>query len=234
MLLNSLKVILGIAAILAVIAFGLFFPMEESVKDDAFRAASHEFSYESFSTGASELKLEEIVNLHTVYSSKDDIRSGRFKYREGLNSWRFTTPIDWGKPHDTPDVRRVIERLVMMDPFLRSYAETGSAEDFRQAVFFLLDWQSFYQDGHKVTAHTWDVDAAKARTVRLAYVLSEINRNRESLPENPTIRLMELADFHVQRVVDPVYGLAQDEILTTPEFSTLCNVLPLPACETQS
>lgn len=228
------KALFVFVAVLGVIALGLFWPTEDNVQDDAFEMVEHTLSYDDFRESSPRLILEETIPLHTIYSTKADISAGRFQYRENYSAWRFTTPIDWSKPHEEADVRRVIQRIALADPFLRSYAETGDANDFKQAVFFLLDWQAFYQDGNKITPHSWDMDSAQARGARLAYVLSEINRDRDLLSHDGAINLMRLADFHVQRVVNPVYGAQQDIILDTPEFRALCGVVELPACSTEN
>ena len=229
---NALKLLLAVAAVMAVIFAGLFWPAENEAEPDPFEMAEHTLSYDNFRDAMPEMALEDIVPLHTVYSRMDDIRSGRFQYRENYFAWRFTAPIDWRKTHEELDVRRVIQRVAMADPFLRSYATTGQAGDFRQAVFFLLDWQKFYQEARQTTVHAWDIDAARGRAARLAFVLSEINRDRTLLPRAASIKVMHLADFHVQRMVDPVYGAGQDTILDTPEFAALCKAVKLPDCNT--
>ena len=103
-------------------------------------------------------------------------------------------------------------------------------EDFRQAAFFFLDWQNFHQKSRKISPYAWDEKAAKGRAIRLAYILSMSNADRSLLEDNAVFSLMQLADFHVQRVTDPVYGAPYDMILSTPEFKALCTVVDLSAC----
>ncbi len=232
---NIIKACLALAAIFAVIALGLFWPTDDAVSPDPFAMRSDAGAQPpTLNPPGERPSLESAVPLETVYSSMADIRSGRFKYRAEDNSWRFTIPIDWGKPHDMRDVNQVIQRLAFADPFLRSYAQAGNIEDFQQAAFFLLDWQSYYQDGRQTTPYAWDVDAAEGRAARLAYILREISAQPNLLSENGTNSLLKLADFHVQRMTDPVYGQQQDTILKTPAFIALCGAVQLSSCTTSN
>ncbi len=225
---------LALCAIFAVITLGLFWPSETVSTKDPFVMTEHSFSYDDFLKPRTEQGLSDLIYFHDIQSTMDDLRSGGFQYRQDDIIWRFTVPIDWAKPHTSLDAQRIIQHLVFSDPFLQSYLETKDVDDFRQAAFFLLNWQTFYQTGRRVTPYSWDAAAVRARAVRLAYILSEVNRDHTLLSRDVALSLMRLADFHVQRVTNPVYervsGAEQTTILQTPEFNALCQTVNIPAC----
>lgn len=228
-----LKALLTITAPVILIAVGLLWPIEETSGVDAFRPVGITGDLSALGEVGPAAELSDAISaLHPSANSLEDIRSGRYKYREDDLPWTFSVPIDWGKPPNELATRRVLQRFAMADPFLASYAETGSVEDFRQAAFFMLDWQTYYQTGQKLTEHSWDEDAVLARAERLAYVLSRIEHEPSLLNEDGTRSLISLADFHIQRASDSVYGTSPDTILDTSEFQKLCQVLDgLPACQ---
>lgn len=230
-MLNFLKAFLAFAAIIAVIALGLFWPSEDPVKEDEFVPSLEMPTLAAFTAVNPDFQLSDIVRLQSVHSSRDELRAGRFKYRPDDIVWTFTTPVDWSKRADALEVRRVLQRVAIADPFLKSYDETGDKEDFKQAAFFFLDWQSYFQTGHKVTEHAWDVDAVEGRVGRLAYILSEVNKNRDLLPKDDILRLINLVDYHIQRALDPVYGAEQNLSAQTAAFKAACRVVSeLPSC----
>lgn len=230
---NGLRAFLTLLAVICVIALGLFWPAGNYAKEDGYRPDLVTPTMTAFTDNNPDFTLSNVTRLQKIESSTDELRAGGFKYRPQDLVWTFTVPVDWGKRADALEVRRVIERLTLVDPFLRSYEKTGNADDFRQAVFFFTDWQSFYQTGQKYTDHTWDVDAVEGRMSRLAFILSEINRVPGLLPDNETLRLIKLADFHIQRASDPVYGAQQNLSVDTSAFKAVCRVLArLTSCET--
>ena len=181
------------------------------------------------------LSLFDSVNLHNVYSSADEIRGGRFKFSEDSVSWRFVPPINWANMPAEPEVARVIQKWAMIDPFLEFFDETRDPAAIDQAIFFMLDWQGFHQRGRKITKHAWDEDAVRERVSRLAYVLSMIEIHPELTSKNYSGDLIGLADFHIQRSINPDFGLGSKQIFNMEEFRTLCQVLDaLPSCQMES
>lgn len=229
---NILKFGIGIAVLIALIALGLIWPTEKTYEEDLFVPGPIPGMLSSFGMPKLDVELADVVtNLHETESTREEIRSGKFKYRRDDLPWTFSVPIDWGKPPNELAVRRVLQRFVLADPFLKSYDETGNVEDFQQAAFFMLDWQAYYQTQRRTTTHSWDEDAVLARTERLAYVLARLERHPKLLNEDGTRSLIRLADFHIQRVTDPEFGMSQDTILQTHAFRALCDTLDdLTAC----
>lgn len=228
---NLIKALTALLLIGGLLALGLLLPSDDTVEGDPFEAEMIRQSLDGLGELGSMLDLREIVQIHPIHSSREDILSGRFKYREDDVSWRFTTPINWGTSHNDLEVRRVIARVALADPFLQNYFKTGNAQDFRQAAFFFLDWKAYYQDGRQITPHAWESDAVQARAARLAYILNQAAFDPTLLSERDTQSLIGLADFHLQRVVHAVHGVEQDTILQTPAFQALCETLDgLPNC----
>lgn len=228
---NLIKACVALLLIAGMIAFGLLLPSDDTVDGDPFKAEFIRQSLDGLGELGSMLDLREVVDIHTVHSSREELLRGRFKYREDDISWRFTTPLNWGAPHNNSDVRRVLARVVLADPFLQNYFETGNAQDFKQAAFFFLDWKTYHMDKRQLTPHAWDSDAAQARAARLAYILNQAAFDPTLLSDRDTQSLIGLADFHIQRVTDPVHGIEQDTILHTPGFKALCETLDgLPNC----
>ncbi len=223
-----LKAILFFAAIIGVIVLGLFWPSEDASTPDTLAPAGITDDMSAFGVISPPLPLE-TVKLHTVYSTLDAILDGRFQYREGDIAWTFTIPIDWGKPPDGLETRRVVQRLAMADPFLKAFDETGDKAAFRQAAFFMLDWQRFHQTGRRVTPHSWDLDAAEGRMNRLAFMLSAIENDPALLATDNTRSLIALADFHLRRLASPDYIETEYtsgiDFPQNPSVQTLCRVL---------
>jgi len=228
---NLFKALAALFLIGGLIALGLLLPSDDTVDGDPFEAEMIRQSLDGLGELGSMLDLRETVAIHPIHSSREEILKGRFKYRENDVSWRFTTPINWGSPHGDLEVRRVIARVALADPFLQNYFETGSAQDFRQAAFFFLDWKAYHQDKRQLTPHAWDSDAIQARVARLAYILNQAAFDPTLLNDRDTQSLIGLADFHIQRVIHPMHGVEQETILQTPAFQALCETLDgLPSC----
>lgn len=227
---NILKAIFALVLIIGVIVFGLFWPAQDAVKDDLFAMTESRYSYDLFPSTEPQPDFSKVLMWQTLASTKEQIRKGDFKFQNGQSLWHFTIPIDWAKPHEAKIAQQLFQYVVIADPFLESYQASGDIEDFRQAAFFFLDWQNFHQKSRKISPYAWDEKAAKGRAIRLAYILSMSNADRSLLEDNAVFSLMQLADFHVQRVTDPVYGAPYDMILSTPEFKALCTVVDLSAC----
>lgn len=232
---KALIALLILIGIIGMLAIGLWLPSDDTVAGDPFEPESVYYNADGLGDLGSTLDMREVINIHEVTSSREELLSGRFKLREEDLSWRFTVPINWGTPHGTIEVRRVLARVGLADPFLQSYFETGNVQDFRQAAFFFLDWQRYHQQDRQLTPHAWDSDAIQARVARLAYILNQAAFDPTLLSDRDTQSLIGLADFHIQRATDPVHGTEQSTILTTPAFTALCETLDgLPNCKPQA
>lgn len=222
---GALKFVIGILALIGLILIGLFLPPDETAEKDPFTPEPAIGLLTNLGNLEPPLALSTTIDINDVYSTREQIRSGKFQYTKASNPWTFTVPMDWGKLPTDRETRRVLQRFVIADPFLKSYAETGSAQDFQQAVFFMLDWQDFYQTRQHITEHAWDENSVLGRAKRLSYVLSQLETKPELLGETGTRALIRLADFHIQRAEDPEFGISQDTILQRPAFKRLCEVL---------
>lgn len=228
---NAVKFAIAILALIALIVIGVFLPSDDKVQKDLFVPGPITGLLSNFGEPSPALALAQSVDIHAVHSSIEELRDGKFQYKDNSLPWTFSVPIDWGKPPNDLESQRILQRLALADPFLLSYAETGNTQDFQQAAFFMLDWQAFHQTGKQITPNAWDEDAILGRMQRLDYILSQVKNNPELLSESGTRALIRLADFHIQRASDPEFGTSPDTILQTPAFISLCQTLNgLSAC----
>lgn len=217
--------------IAGLLALGLLLPSDDSVAGDPFEPEALYTSPDGFGKLNPPLAVVDFIAFHPVKSSREDILGGEFKYRSDDLSWRFSTPINWGAPHENIEVRRVLARIALADPFLEHYYNTGEAQSFKQAAFFFLDWQTYHQTERQLTPHAWDPDAVQARVKRLAFLLNHVEIDPTLLDKRSTANLVALADFHIQRETHPLYGAQYQTILQSPAFQALCETLDgLPRC----
>lgn len=225
------KIFLGLLAVMGIIVMALFWP-EDVPAPDPFKPVDVFNDINALGNAATPSTLFDTLKLHNVESSREDIQSGEFRYKQDFIPWRFTTPIDWNKSAVDIETRRVLQRWALSDPFLQAFEKDKQAGDINQAIFFALDWQDYHQRRGLLSPHAWDEDAVRARTTKLAYILSAIENGEVNSPPSTVQKLISLSDFHIQRVTDPEQGVNQATILDTPEFEGLCAVLDaLPNCQ---
>lgn len=230
---NYLKAFFALLVIAGLIAFGLLLPSDSKVEKDSFVPNDIVSNLEFIGPVGPEIPLETLVDVQTFQTPYSKILAGKIRLDNQYGEWEFTTPIDWASdPNFDEDWRNRLNSVVMADPFLQGYAQTKDNKVFREAVFFLLDWQLFYQLKKQTTDPAWRDSVVDARAARLAYVINERKLNTGLLTDPEFLRLVQLADFHVQRVQDetvtPVDGQGAKN---SDGIKALCEVLNrLPSC----
>jgi len=230
---NYLKAFFALLLIAGLIAFGLLLPSDSKVKKDRFVPNNIVSTLEFIGPVGPEIPLDTLVDIQTFQTPYSKILDGKIRLDNQYGEWEFTTPIDWASdPNFDEDWRNRLNSVVMADPFLYGYAQSQDNKTFREAVFFLFDWQLFYQLKGQTTDPAWRDPVVDARAARLAYVLNERKRHPGLLTDPEFLRLVQLADFHVQRVQDDsVMPEDGQEAKNSDGIRALCDILNrLPSC----
>ena len=92
-----------------------------------------------------------------------------------------------------------------MDYWMHEYEGDGSPAHLEAPIEIALDWYRFHVEEGKTSALQWYDHSTGVRASRLAFLLSFILSNKIEVSDADLVRLMHLADLHVQKLMDPEF-----------------------------
>lgn len=178
--------------------------------------------------------LATLTQASGSHMTVNDLNNGQYKLRSKGAVWDFALPIDWAAdPFDDLNWRYKLHSWAIIGPYLSAYEKNQDKAAFNRAVDIISDWQSFHQDAAQTTSVSWVDMVTGRRAARLAWAISEAEFNDDLITDKQLSDLIRLADFHVQRMLEPGYMADNNHgLYDALGLLALCEVLDeLFSCE---
>ena len=129
-----------------------------------------------------------------------------FRPRTVSPAWDSSLPIDWSAdPFQDINWQHRLHSWSSMDYWMHEYEEDGGAAHLEDPIDIALDWYRFHVVEGKTSALQWYDHSTGVRASRLAFLLSFILSNQIEVSDSDLVLLMDLADLHVQKLMDPEF-----------------------------
>ncbi len=113
-----------------------------------------------------------------------------------------------------------------MDYWMHEYEEDGDAAHLEDPIDIALDWYRFHVEEGKTSAFQWYDHSTGVRASRLAFLLSFILSNEIEVGDGDLVRLMDLADIHIQKLMDPGFLTPNNHgVFQLVGLDALCSVV---------
>ena len=121
-------------------------------------------------------------------------------------AWDSSLPLDWSAdPFQDINWQHRLHSWSNMDYWMHEYEADGSPAHLEAPIEIALDWYRFHVEEGKTSVFQWYDHSAGVRASRLAFLLSFVLSNEIEVSQSDLVRLMDLADLHVQKLMDPEF-----------------------------
>lgn len=153
--------------------------------------------------------------------------------REDLPRWPLKLPLKWNAdPFKDTNWRFQLHAWRMMDPLLLAWLETGDERYVTDSMALVRDWYAQHiADGLQSTYEWYDM-ATGIRAMKIAFLFDRALRQQFSLTDKDRRMLLELAQAHVQKLMEPaLLATGNHGLFQLHGLIALCKTVPqLGAC----
>ncbi len=130
----------------------------------------------------------------------------KFQPRYDDPEWDASLPTDWAAdPFEDLNWQHHLHSWRSMEFWLNEFLQTNDVGLLRHPVDIALDWHRFHIEEDRISHLQWYDDATGVRASRLAFLLEFILKDEIEVSGDNLARLMNLADLHVEKLMDPEF-----------------------------
>ena len=155
--------------------------------------------------------------------------SGPWKFQPRFDDpeWDASLPTDWSAdPFEDLNWQHHLHSWRSMEYWLNEFLQTNDVDLLLNPLEIALDWHRFHIEEGRTSHLQWYDDATGVRASRLAFLLEFILEDELEVSHDNLARLMNLADLHVEKLMDPEFLSSNNHgLFQLVGLDALCSVV---------